>query len=75
MTPPFSQSPSKLILPVICRYTFDTTLGVTLAVLLHRLLVRWAARRRAAPDPEAALDRFSWVQAVATCGDYGGLIY
>lgn len=62
---------------MLCRYTFDTTLGVTLAVMLHRLFVRWATRqlqKRAPPDPEAATgEHVGIVHAVATCGDYGEL--
>mmetsp|Transcript_18975 Transcript_18975/g.57310 ORF Transcript_18975/g.57310 Transcript_18975/m.57310 type:complete len:324 (-) Transcript_18975:5-976(-) len=52
-------------------YTFDTTLGVTLAILLHRAAVRAAVRWRGAPDPEAAQAPSGWVHAIAHCGDYG----
>lgn len=57
------------------RYTFDTTLGVTLAIMLHRLLLRWALRllqRRPPPDPEAATgEHLGIIYSVAMCGDYG----
>jgi hypothetical protein len=60
---------------VSCRYTFDTTLGVTLAIMLHRVLLRWAMRqlqRRPPPDPEAATgERLGIIYSVAMCGDYG----
>jgi hypothetical protein len=58
-----------------CRYTFDTTLGVSLAIMLHRFLLRWAKRwlQQRAPDPEAATgEHVGIIYSIAMCGDYGG---
>ena len=55
-------------------FTFDTTLGVALAVLMHKLLVRAAKARLAAATaaeaPGTARKR-SWAATIAVCGDYG----
>ena len=54
-------------------YTFDTTLGVTIAVLLHSGIVRaarWHIARFGAID--APLDEdASWVVVITHCGEYG----
>lgn len=48
-------------------YTFDTTLGMALAIGLHRLAVRLCMRRaEAMPDGKE-----TWHRAVAECGEYG----
>jgi len=53
-------------------YSFDTTLGVSLAIGLHAAAVRWARARQAAAaaaaDPPA---KHSWAVTIAACGDYG----
>ena len=55
-------------------FTFDTTLGVALAVAMHRLLVRAAKARlaaAAAADIARAVKQRSWAATIAVCGDYG----
>jgi len=55
-------------------FTFDTTLGVALAVAMHRLLVRAAKARlvaAAAADTAGAVKKRSWAATIAVCGDYG----
>ena len=54
-------------------FTFDTTLGVGLAVLMHKLLVRaaraWLAAATA--DSVGTLRKRGWAATIASCGDYG----
>ena len=58
-------------------FTFDTTLGVALALPMHKLLVRAAKARLAAAstaaEPPGAVMKRSWAATIAACGDYGAL--
>lgn len=56
-------------------YTFDTTLGVTVAIALHNAVVRWARNMQqtaAATGLSVGLSlQWTWTAAIASCGDYG----
>lgn len=54
-----------------CRYfvafSFDTTLGVSIAILFHKAAVQWAKQQAA----HQQLDDMTWQKAIAECGSYG----
>lgn len=51
-------------------YSFDTTLGIAIAIGLHKLAVHLCQRQLAAVgQPDGS--RETWYRAVAECGDYG----
>lgn len=52
-------------------FCFDTTLGVSLAVLLHRWFIRLAGALVRPPDPESARVPSGWAYSISHCGDYG----
>ena len=58
-------------LPWCCRYfvafSFDTTLGVSIAILFHKAAVKWAKQQAA----HQQLDEMTWQKALAECGSYG----
>ena len=52
-------------------YSFDTTLGVTLAISLHNAAVRGALRLQdggVAAEPSGFRE---WAAVIANCGEYG----
>ncbi|DBA75969.1 TPA: hypothetical protein ACH3X2_008905 [Trebouxia sp. C0005] len=54
-----------------CRYfvafSFDTTLGVSIAIIFHKAAVKWAKQIASRQGPED----MSWQKALAECGSYG----
>lgn len=51
-------------------FSFDTTLGVSIAIVFHKAAVKWAkqlASRQGSED-------ISWQKALAECGSYGECI-
>lgn len=56
-------------------YTFDTTLGVTVAIALHNAVVRWARNIQqtaaAAGSAVGLAPQWTCTTAIASCGDYG----
>ena len=59
---------------LICRYfvafSFDTTLGVSIAIIFHKAAVTWAKQTVS----RQACDDMSWQKAIAECGSYGEVI-
>jgi len=57
-----------------CRYfvafSFDTTLGVSIAIIFHKAAVKWAKQIASRQGPED----ISWQKALAECGSYGELL-
>lgn len=49
-------------------FSFDTTLGVGIAVAVHKLVLGWAKRRHAA---RIGASSESWAAVMAECGNYG----
>ena len=54
-----------------CRYfvafSFDTTLGVSIAILFHKAAVKWAKQQAT----HQQLDETTWQKALTECGSYG----
>ena len=50
-------------------FSFDTTLGVSIAIVFHKAAVKWAKQIATRQGPED----FSWQKALAECGSYGEL--
>ena len=50
-------------------FSFDTTLGVSIAIIFHKAAVKWAKQVAARQSP----DDMSWQKALAECGSYGKL--
>ena len=50
-------------------FSFDTTLGVSIAIVFHKAAVKWAKQVAARQSP----DDVSWQKALAECGSYGEL--
>lgn len=48
-------------------FSFDTTLGVSIAILFHKAAVQWAKQQAA----HQQLDDMTWQKAIAECGSYG----
>ena len=52
-------------------YTFDTTLGVTLAIVLHNAAVRGAQQLQESAESFEPTGIRMWAAVIAKCGDYG----
>lgn len=48
-------------------FSFDTTLGVSIAIAFHKAAVKWAKQEAAQQLP----DSITWQKALAECGSYG----
>ena len=48
-------------------FSFDTTLGVSIAIAFHKAAVKWAKQEAARQQP----DSITWQKALAECGSYG----
>ncbi|DBA99322.1 TPA: hypothetical protein ACH3X3_011928 [Trebouxia sp. C0006] len=48
-------------------FSFDTTLGVSIAIIFHKAAVKWAKQIASRQGPED----ISWQKALAECGSYG----
>ena len=48
-------------------FSFDTTLGVSIAIAFHKAAIKWAKQEAARQQP----DSNSWQKALAECGSYG----
>lgn len=48
-------------------FSFDTTLGVSIAIAFHKAATKWAKQEAARQQP----DSNSWQKALAECGSYG----
>ena len=55
-------------------YTFDTTLGLLLTVLLHKAILRLARcwKKRHGLPKGAGGEAEAWYDIIALCGNYGG---
>lgn len=48
-------------------FSFDTTLGVSIAIIFHKAAVKWAKQMASRQGP----DDMSWQKSLAECGSYG----
>lgn len=51
-------------------FSFDTTLGVSIAIAFHKAAVKWAKQEAARQQPES----ITWQKALAECGSYGKVV-
>lgn len=51
-------------------FSFDTTLGVSIAIAFHKAAVRWAKQEASQQQP----DSVTWQKTLAECGSYGNAI-